>query len=153
MSNDPVAIYAAVVASVVLVWDVVKWWTAKRVKLVGRTSSGMIFFYPGGHPNLDEQFIALNVDNRGQIACELQLLHLAAYKNVLDQWRGRECKSAVVNDPFAHVPASSLPRRLEPGASYRGLCQQTPELVRWSREYRLYMAVQHSMAKHSFRRF
>lgn len=148
----PVAIYAAVVSTIVLVWDIIKWRQQRRLQLVGRVTSGMVLQGGGINlHNLEKSYISLQVDNRGQVACEVQSVVLLAYTNLFNALRGKLYKSAVILDPMSELTQKRLPFRLEQGSTYWGLVEQTPEIEELSRSARVYIGITHNMAKRPFK--
>jgi len=144
---DPIAIYAAVVSTVVFGWDIVKWRRQERLRLVGHASANVIVGPPFG---ANIFYISLQVDNRGHIPCQISSVIMWVYENRFDVLRKKTCAAFVVIDTKTDWTGQKLPYRLGPGDTYRGLCEQTTELERLSREKLLYIGVAHSMAKRPF---
>ncbi len=151
-SPDPLAIYAAIVSTVVFVWDVVKWRRQERLCLVGRVTANMV---PAGSALTSQaqakQYISLHVDNRGHIACEISHMGILIYDNWWKATRGRVFKAATILDPMTIWTQKHLPYKLECGGTYWGLLEQTPELERWSREKKFYVCVAHNMSNRPFK--
>jgi hypothetical protein len=151
-SNDPVAIYAAVVATAVLAWDFWKWKRERRLDLVGRIAPGMIptgGTMATGAPR--KKYVSLQVDNRGHAVCEVQSMVVLPYDNWWKALRYDIGTVWLVPDAMSNWTQKRLPFRLEHGGTYWGLCEQTEELERASREKRVYVAITHNMSAKPFR--
>jgi hypothetical protein len=134
---SPIALYAAIVATIVLLWDIYKWRT-DGPSLRGSAKTDMI--------DLDDDdripFIYLTVNNVGTAPTTITLVLLYAYANWFQYLRGRPCHEAIVN----HALAQTIPYKLEPGERFMSrVLQKEKRLEEWSRKYRLYMGVQHTM--------
>lgn len=119
---DLVAWWGAVVATIVLIWDIYKWKTAgPRLKFFVR--SGMIVV---GDPSLKGQFFisseATNIGDRSTTITNLVIQH---YKSYFSMMRHKPQTSMIVTDPS---PSQPLPYILQPGSVWRGLCPQTEEI-------------------------
>ena len=152
MTDDPVAIYGAVMATAVLVWDVIKWRKEKRLTLAGRVASNMVMASSALTPaTAGKTYLSLNVDNRGHLSTQVSQMGIFVYDNWFNAWRGKLHKGAVVIDPMQHSTGCMLPFRLEPGGTYWGLCEQPPELEEWTSTKLVYLGVFHSMSKRPFK--
>jgi hypothetical protein len=145
-ATDIIAIYAAVVATGVLLWDVYKWRRTERVRLVGRIATGMIITDAAYFKNQSNgpSWIMLNIDNRGHIPCTVTHLYLISFKNLYEQMRERGHSHMLVNTDGSR--GNSVPHFLEPGRSFMGLAMQTPDVENRSRTDRLHIAIVHSGA-------
>jgi hypothetical protein len=151
-NGDYIAIYAAVVATGVAVWDVYKWWRSDRVRLFGRVSSGLIILDNAPAANTrDKKYVSLTVDNRGRLPTLVDSFQILIYDSWWDAWRGNLHKGAVVLNPLHVLKKCDLPYTLEPGASYGGLCEQTEELEEWTRKKRTYLGIHHSMSNRPYK--
>ena len=151
-SPDPLAIYAAIVSTVVFVWDIVKWRRQERLYLVGSATGDMA---PSGSAiavqTMGKTLISLRVDNRGHIPCEISNMLILVYDNWWKAVRGKAFKTIIIPDPLTSLTQMPLPYRLEPGGTYLGLCVQQPEHEEWSRKKRLYVGVLHNMSTRPFK--
>ncbi|RSZ47732.1 MULTISPECIES: hypothetical protein [unclassified Variovorax] len=148
--TDWIATYAAVVATAVFVWDIVKWRRAGP-KLEMHTRGNMKFF---GSPGVDERLqLIANVSNVGDRATTLTNMTLEYFPSktiaiaqaLLPNWFswGRKrlfggTKGFVVAAPNVIQP---FPHTLEAGAVWIGTCPQDEELVRLSRDGCLYCVI------------
>jgi hypothetical protein len=149
MTADPVAIYAAVVATIVLLWDIYKWWHSERLKLDGFVSPDMTTFGSATTPDTEgKTFSTIRVQNRGSVPCVIQLVMLVAYKNLFPQLRGKPSLKAVVDHSSIFGPR--LPCRLEKGQEFSSAVIQDEEFEKMSREQRLFMGVTHTMSSKPF---
>lgn len=139
IKTDPVALYAAAIATAVLIWDAVKWWT-EGVRLRSYTGSNMILV-GGGTPSSD-RFIVLHVINRGTAPTNLHGILIYAFPSFWSRVRRKPNKAAIVNDASV---TSRLPCDLVPGRRFTATILQTDELIGWSRHYWLYLGIDHTM--------
>lgn len=139
---EPVALYAAIVATAVLVWDIIKW-RRSGARLKGIAGSNMVTFGMG--PMDNQRHVVISVDNIGDRPTTVSGVYLQGYANRWRRFRRRPDKSAVINSGLqANYP---IPHRLDVGANFKASVQQTPELEEWSRAHRLYAEVAHSAGR------
>ena len=113
---DPVAIYAALVATAILIWDVVKWLrSGPRLKV--RASSNMIVLNDPDPSRHGKTFISVVVTNMGHSPTTITNLGLVLFRNRWDQLRRNPDKQFVVTGPEAaqHLP---LPHVLNVGEQW-----------------------------------
>lgn len=117
-----VAWWGAIVATIVLLWDIYKWKTAgPRIRFMVR--SGMIIV---GDPDREGQtFISTEATNIGDRPTTITNLVVQHYETYLTMLRHKPSKSMIVNNPSALQP---LPYVLNPGCVWHGLSLQTPEI-------------------------
>ncbi|HML29240.1 MAG TPA: hypothetical protein PKE16_10450 [Hyphomicrobium sp.] len=148
--TDVIAIYAAIVATGVLVWDVYKWRRTERVRLVGRVMTNAIAV--GGYPPGDRKtkYVCLTIDNRGHLACTITHFIVLHYKSWFHELRGNSDFQALVNTHGGQ--GNDVPYELRPGGkSFMGTALQTKEIEDLSRAGRLYIAIIHTLADKPFR--
>ena len=136
---NPVAIYAAMVATAVLIWDVVKWYKSGPA-FRGSVSPNMVMIGMPGYPK-DQEYVVFRLSNTGSRATTLTHVGLQEYPNWLARLRRKSTRSAVINadfDPYR------IPYVLEPGHDYMGMALQSDELIEWSQCGNLYGVVYHS---------
>jgi len=144
-----IAIYAAVVATIVLVWDIYKWWRSERLRLSGRVSPNMMMVSAVNPGESEKQYIILNVENRGAISCTVTNVVLAHYKTSIEWIRRKPSTNAVINHISEY--GYSLPYKLEPhGGEFRSMVLQTDELVDWANDGSLYIGICHTMSSKTF---
>lgn len=114
---DPVAVYAAIVATVVLIWDVVKWIRSGPVLklecMPGRKIVG------GGQSNRfsDKTITHIKVSNRGSKATTLNNVAVIWYKNFWDRIRNKPAMQGLIPDPKL---TQDFPYELAPGSEWSG---------------------------------
>lgn len=119
---DIVAWWGAIVATIVLVWDIYKWWTSgPRIKFVARPNSLVV----GDPTRRGHKFISANATNIGDRPTTITNLVLQHYKTYIQMLRHKPSTSMVVLDPN---PSQPLPYVLHPGAVWQGLAEQAFEL-------------------------
>lgn len=145
-AGDLIAVYAALVATGVLIWDIIKWRSSERLKLTGFTSSNMKTFGSATTPETEgNTYTVVRIQNRGGVPCTVQLVTLVLYKNIFAQWRGKPSKQAFVNHTGNFGPA--LPYRLEKGAEFSSGVLQDSEFEEMTRKGRLFIGIGHTMGK------
>ncbi len=133
-----VAWWGAVVATVVLLWDIYKWKTSgPKIKFV--VTSGMLVV---GDPAREGQsFISAEATNIGDRPTTITNLVFQYYKSYFAMLRHKPQTSMIVKGPSESQP---LPYILQPGSVWRGLCIQTDEIVSFSKTGYLVCGLCHS---------
>ena len=145
-NTDWIAGYAALVSTLVVVWEVYKYYRSEKVRLTGYTASNILTFNsPSTH---GKSYIRLAIQNRGSAPTVVNGVYLAAYKNWWDCWKDKPCHSAYVNHSTTFGPP--LPKRLEKGDEFTSAVIQEANLVEWSNQCRLYLGVSHTMGEKMF---
>jgi hypothetical protein len=116
--TDVVAWWGAVVATAVLVWDVVKWKLSGRPKLDVRVDGGMSLLH---NKNPDQKFFTVSVTNNGDKKTTLQNLSLWHYKEKPSRFKKQHPQILVA---IASRAGQQLPHVLEPGETWSGLYEQ-----------------------------
>lgn len=145
---DPVAVYAAVVATFVAAWNIFIWFqTGPKLKL--EILSGMTVVPPYHGTKDGDLYISFHVANVGTSPTTITHVTLFGYASWFGYLRNRADKSAVVNcgPPFSH----QLPYVLKVGETYGAPVKQEGELEEWSRSHKLFGGVIHSGSKRSLR--
>jgi hypothetical protein len=127
--SDVIAIYAAVVATAVLLWDFWKWKSEGQcLRLDVRSGvwhEGVAMGYPGGY------YLDISITNTGDRPTTVEELQTTARA-----WYGRKLY-------YGHV-RNGFPIVLDPG-KVKGLrIQQTERYEQLSRDARFYLGVKHS---------
>lgn len=118
-----VALYAAVVATAVLVWDVIKWRRA-GARLKGTVTANMVTF---GMGQMDDQaYVVIDVDNIGDRPTTISGVYLKGYANRWNELREKPEKQYVINS--ALQANYSIPYRFDVGANFKASVLQTPGL-------------------------
>ena len=138
---DPVAIYAALVATTILIWDVVKW-LRSGPRLKTRANSGMqILNDPQRH---GKTYISVKAANVGSSPTTITNLALAYYKNSWDRLRRKPANNFVAISPEI-TPAHALPHILQVGEEWTGLIEQDAKLAEMAKNGLLYADIHHAV--------
>lgn len=117
-----VAWWGAIVATVVLLWDIYKWKTAgPKIRFVVRP--GIIVV--GDPARKGQSFISAEATNIGDRPTTITNLVIQHYKSYFAMLRHKPQTSMLVTKPSASQP---LPYVLQPGSVWQGLCPQTGEI-------------------------
>ena len=135
-----IAVYAAVVATAVAVWDVIKW-KMQGPNLEVEVQSRMKL-YGGAVPD-DREFIVMRVTNRGDRPTTITNMGYLLYRDdFVARWsRSSSTFAAIVPAPSEAQP---LPFVLAPGVQWVGMGEQDAELAHMARSGCLMCAVYHS---------
>lgn len=118
-TTEIIAAYAAVVATVVLVWDVYKW-KASGPRIRFSVSSDMkILQYPGIWETAT--FVHAKAVNAGDLPTTITTLGIQHYKSWLSCILGRPDHRGVI----VNTGSKPLPHILEPGTVWTGLIDQS----------------------------
>lgn len=141
-ASDAAAWWGAIVASVVLLWDIFKW----RVSQVNLRISA--------HPNMravthtgkfdDDLNIFLEVVNNGNKTTTITHLIVKHHRNTLDRLRGKASMQGIVALPSDTQP---LPFELEPGKRWVGLIDQKDVEAKASTTGYFYCGIIHTASK------
>ena len=116
--SEMAAWWGAIVASIILIWDVYKWKT-DGPKLNVFLSPNMKTF---GDPSRDAiTWVAVTVTNVGSRPTTLKSTGMWYYKNRIDYWRHKVLFAAIFPNPNDRFP---LPTVLKPGEEWVGLIPQ-----------------------------
>lgn len=142
---DPVAIYGAVVATFVLLWDGVKWYADHQAKLDVHLSTGMRSF---NIPTLEgKHLMVLRATNMSNRATTITHKTMQLYSSWWAYLRRRPLRSWIVVD---HLPNQPLPFVLEPGKTWTGTGLQTEDIPAMAKG-RLYVELIHALSKKPIR--
>ena len=145
---DPVAAYAAVIATLVALWDIIKWWNSGP-KLQGSARLNMRMF--GSYTPEDQNFVAVDVYNAGDRPTTIRGVYIHGYASWWKRLRDRPKHAAVVNRSILDE-TYPLPYALDVGSEYRAIFEQTDEFMNWAEETRLYVVVVYAGGKALFLR-
>lgn len=134
-SIDPIAVYAAILSTLIAVWEFIKWRGRNAIRMT--CTPNMLFF-----PSPDKQkYIVVKVINRGDRSTTIT--HMLGYhwKSRFDKFFDRRKKkvSAFI------VNSDNVPRVIQPGEEWMGQALQNSEIEKMASEGYLYMGVIHSM--------
>jgi hypothetical protein len=132
-----IAIYGAGLSTALAIFEFYKWWT-RGPKLVGTATANMRMV--GGGVIDDNFYVSLMLSNRGNAETTITGVTVKCYGCGI-KWRHGPV--AVVN---RQMQGYALPYKLREGGEFRCLFEQTPQIEEWSRKYRTYLCVWHSMS-------
>jgi hypothetical protein len=138
---DPIAIYAAIVSTSVLIWQIFVWFrTGPRLRVSASTNMMTL-----GDPLRDgKTYIVVNVRNVGTEQTTITHVVMFAYRSWLYRLRNKPSRTFLFNH---HVAAYPLPYVLEAGKTFMSMVAQDPSVENMSRENLLYVAIVHSFSK------
>jgi len=149
-----IAIYGAVVATLVAIWNAYTWRRGNRLHLTGYTSGDMEFDYHGAMQagvDPETRFVALCISNRGHVPCTVNTVWLLSYPSWWAYLRRKHKASIAVLRPMSERFGCAVPYKLERAGEFRAIALQNEKLEEMSRSSRLCMAISHSMSKYPFR--
>ena len=138
---DPVALYAASVATLALAWNIT---TALRegAKLIVDTTPNMII-----SNNQNSKFVTVRAKNNGTRTTTLESVCFSYWPNFWAKFTNKKMKNyAVLNTCVPMVGNCELPFELEPGKKWTGFIEQTEELEQLSKAI-LSVDLYHSASK------
>jgi hypothetical protein len=136
---DLIALYAAVVATGVLLWDVVKWWRSGP-RLKGKVSTNMATINMG--PMDNDTHVIIDLSNIGDRATTLKGLYITGYESRCARLRGKARYNAFIRSGLED--SYPVPGSLGLGANFKASFMQTPDIEESSRKLLLYVQVVHS---------
>lgn len=136
---DPIAVYAAVVGTLALGWDVFKWWSGDASFAI-KIGTNMI---DPTDPEPRKPKLAFEVSNRGKTPTTITHIVVKGYRSVLHRFVGRAAVEAFIPRPGI----TAVPYELQPGGRFIATSKQTDQIVGWSQNYKLYGGVYHSHSK------
>ncbi len=117
-STEIAAWWGAIIASVVLLWDVYKWKT-QGPKLVMRLSPNMLVY--GDPLRENKTWVSVKVSNNGDRPATIKGVGMEYYTNWMKRLQNHAEKAAIFPNPNDGFP---LPRVLNPGDEWCGLIPQ-----------------------------
>jgi len=137
---DPVAIYAATISTIVLLWQIFVWFrTGPRLKI--SVSSNMKTF---GALEDGNTYIVANVVNTGTQPTTIPHVVGYAYRNRLIYILGKPSNTFWVKHSVATYP---IPYPLEVGKTFMSMMIQEETIEQLSRDRLLYFGVVHAFGK------
>jgi hypothetical protein len=138
---DPVAIYAAIVSTSLLIWQVFVWFrTGPRLRVSASTNMTT----HGDALRDDEIYIVANVWNVGTEQTTITHVVMFAYRSWLHRLRNKPSKTIFVNHRVADFP---LPYVLKAGKTFTSIVAQNQTVEKMSRESLLFLGIVHSFSK------
>ena len=117
-----VAIYAAAVATLVLIWDIYKW-KISGPRIVFSMRSNMCIINDSRAPDNDT-FIDATTVNKGTLPTTITNLGIIHYAN----WRHRLIRRSSYRGIVVNTALQPLPYILQPGTRWSGLIKQTAKV-------------------------
>ena len=137
-----IAVYAAVVATMAILWDAYKWKHAGP-KLLLRLNTGIQSINMPEHEG--KTLMMVTATNRGDRPTTITHFSIHHYDSWWSYVRRQAVYNAVVNTWGLSVQPT--PYVLAPGAVWTGLADQTKDVERMAKKGRLYVSVTHSHSK------
>lgn len=133
-----VAWWGAILASVVFLWDVYKWWTAgPKIRFSVQTGMESI-----NMPEYDGRTLILaNVTNYGDRPTTITNLGFLYFKSFWSQLRKRSDRAFIIPNPST---AQRLPFELKQGSVWSGITIQDEQVAEMATKGRLYCVLYHS---------
>ena len=146
---DPIAIYAAIVATVVLLWDIVKW-IKSGPKVILNCYTGRELY---GAEGLLSQFAGktlthIKVQNRGSKATTLNNVIVKHYKNNWDRIYKKPDHQGIIANPKI---TQDFPCSLAPGDEWSGGIDESSLEDEWKKQGILECEIHHSFSDHPAR--
>ena len=139
---DPVAAYAAVIATCALAWNIVLV-LLDGPKLRSTANPNMVL---NTDPNTT--YTTFKVRNTGTRTSTLETISLTYWPNFWNKFTNKHMKTFVVIDPsIPGIGNCTLPFELEPGKNWTGFIRQTEELETFSKQGILIANLHHSASK------
>ncbi|MDB2415212.1 hypothetical protein N9W34_05520 [Rickettsiales bacterium] len=131
---DLVATYAAVLSTLIAIWEFVKWKNRNAIKL---TCNPNMKFMPSSD---GKSYVIANVVNSGSTATTVT--HFLAY-----YWPSRFHKIFRKKRQEFIINCTAVPALVNPGECWMGQAHQDEKIEKMAREGILYMGIIHSMGK------
>jgi hypothetical protein len=136
-----VAWWGAIVATIVILWDIFKWYTTGPRILMTVTPNMKIV----GNPELEEDtHIIIYASNVGERPTTLENLWFVWYPNLWKCFRRKPEQNLFVKNPGRH---RSFPYKLEVGERWEGMATQSDEIVELANTGYLVCHLHHACSK------
>lgn len=132
-----VAWWGAIIATIVLIWDIYKWKTSGAKLRVTVSPHRVILNDPPREGNI---YISIDIENIGDRPTTLQGIYLRHYMDFIKKVVRRTSKQGYINAD-TNFP---LPYVINPGTTWMGLVIQKKEIEDMSRQGYLYFDLKHS---------
>ena len=138
---DPIAIYAALVATLVFAWNIYVWrHSGPRLNV---TASMNMLIIGGYGEDEDKMFLIVRATNVGGKKTTITNVLIFSYKNLWEYSRNKPSFTAIFNNT---EPAFPLPYVLDVGHNFMNKADQA-ELTARIRDTYFYAGVQHSFSE------
>jgi hypothetical protein len=138
VKTEVVAWWGAILATIVFVWDIYKWWTAGpklRMAVLTGMESINIPQYDG------KTLISVNVSNYGDRPTTITNLAFVYFTNLWRRFQHRAERAFVIPSPSDAQP---LPFELKQGNLWNGVAIQDAEVEKMAKEGLLYCVLYHT---------
>lgn len=139
--TDGIAIYAGIVSTIVLLWDIVKWRMESAPQILVKVSPNM--FMIDGFGKKSARKISFTATNIGTRVTTINNITGFWYKNYFNFWRRKADAAFVVANPVLTQP---IPYKLEPGSEWMGGMNQDEFMQEYNRGY-LVLGVHHTLSQ------
>jgi len=131
---DIVALYAAILSTLIALWEFVKW--LKKNDVLVTCVPNMIFT-----PSSDNKtYVNITVTNKGNTQTTITHCVMFYWKNNWDKFFKKNKKSFIVKE-------MTLPTVIQPGEQWMGQAIQNEELEKMAQNGLLYIGIIHSMGR------
>ena len=133
-----IAWWGAILSSLVLFWDIYKWWSSgPKIRFTVQTGMESI-----NMPGFDGKTLILaNVTNYGEQPTTITNLGLLYYKSIWSLIRKRPDQAFVIPNPNTDFP---LPFQLKQGSVWAGITVQDDQITEMATKGKLYCVLYHS---------
>lgn len=139
---EVIAVYAGVVSTIVLAWDIWKYrHSGPQLDVAVQTGMKMV-----GDPQFkDKTLMTMRATNRGDRPTTLTHFTLHKYDSWWQFVRKRASYNAIVNTWGPGIQRT--PHVLQPGEVWTGIADQTADIEQMARDGRVYLGLVHSHSK------
>lgn len=139
---DPIAVYAAVIATLVLFWDVFKWLSRGPKLKVDLLPNREI--YGASFQKLeDKEFVIIKIYNRGETTTQITNISLTLYKSKWKKFTNKPLKCFVIPKPEI---TQEIPYKLNSGDEWTGRIEQNADLEEMAKNGILICEIRHSFS-------
>lgn len=141
-----VAIYAAIVSTIVFLWELYKWFTSGPKLKLHITLSVQVRKIS----RVDQPLVMLEVSNIGDRPTTISSVFFIGYDNWFKRFVGKPSLQAIVNyghDDYPKLLIPQLPKKLEVGDTFNHVCLQDEFVISNSTKKLFYLGVSHAFAK------
>ena len=133
-----IAWWGAILSSLVLFWDIYKWWSSgPKIRFIVQTGMESIDM-----PRFDGKTLILaNVTNYGEQPTTITNLGLLYYRSIWSLIRKRPDQAFIIPNPNTDFP---LPFQLKQGSVWAGITVQDDQITEMATKGKLYCVLYHS---------
>ncbi len=131
---DFVALYAAMLSTLIAIWEFMKW--LKKNEVTVKCAPNMVFM-----PSSDDKtYVNITVTNKGNTQTTITHCLMYYWNNRIDKILNRNMQSFIINE-------HSIPKVIQPGEQWMGQAIQNEKIETMAKNGFLYMGIIHSMNK------